>query len=107
MDNLVIFSSPLMCGCIAAIVVLHILSAFIPPLIQRGKNYDATSKVTRLIVWLCSGINAILHLVVIAYAMTKHESGKTSPEELLLFVMISATVAMVSLSISSGRPKKK
>ena len=101
MDNLVIFSSPAMCVVIALTAVLHIAAAFIPLIVGKGESFERIPSYGRVLVWVAAALNALLHILLIGYAFLK----SAEPEEMLLVIMISASVAMASLGISGKKTK--
>lgn len=74
---------------LGGIILMHLFATLIPEFL--GENVLAK----RITVWGLSILNAILHFVVIGYALIK---GAT-PEELFLVVMISSAVAMSAIGI--------
>lgn len=88
MDELVIFSSPLMCVIIGAIIVLHVVGALVSEL-------GLQKTLIKLSVWTSTVLNGVAHIAVLFHAF----KNKAEPEELLLFLMISSAVAMTAIGL--------
>ena len=97
MEDLVIFTSMPMCIAMGGIVLLHLLGTLIPEFM------GGEGAVKGIVAWVVSILNAVLHFLVIGYAFIKG----AKPEEMLLFVMISAAVAMTSIGIREKISKGK
>lgn len=96
MDELVIFTSPLMCVMIGVILLLHIAAAVSGTLIKSKKG-------ERITVYTLSAVNLCLHAVVFVWGLVK----SASPEELLLFLTASGAVGIVAMGISEKLINKK
>lgn len=99
MNDLVIFSSPIMCVIGGAIIVFHIVGVLISELGLLRAPFD------RVAVWAITILNCVAHLAVFLYAF----KNKAEAEELLLFLMISSAVAMTAIGLKEkvSRGKKK
>ena len=96
MDELVIFSSVPMCAVIGLIMILHIAGSLVA---ERGMGSIAV----KLIVWPMIILDAAAHFTVIFWAFMQG----AEPKELLLFLMISAAVAMTAIGLKEKISKGK
>lgn len=88
MDNIVVFTLPLLLAMIAAISALHVVCAILSALFARIWS--------RILCIVLSVINGALHLMLIAYSIVKD----VPIDELLCLLMLSAAVGMVSMGAS-------
>lgn len=95
MDDLIIFSSPIMCVLIGLILFLHVACAFLPSLFGKGSGYNDASSAVKISVWVMAILNAILHFVIMIYAFL----NSAEPTEMLLVIMLSSAVAMTAIGI--------
>ena len=97
MEDLVIFTSVPMCIVMGGIILLHLLGTMIPEFMKEEESLK------RIVTWACSILNAVLHFVLIGYALY----NKAEPQEMLLVVMLSSAVAMTAIGIREKISKGK
>ena len=98
MDNIVIFSSPIMCIVMGVIIAFHVIGTLVS---EIGFRKPAV----RVAVWVIAVLNAAAHMAVLLHAFR----NKAEAAEMLLFLMISSAVAMTAIGLREkvSRGKKK
>ena len=96
MNDLIIFSSPIMCVILGWILLLH-AGAAAASLLLNGKRGE------KITVYSISAVNLCLHAVIFTWSLIKG----AGLDELLLVLTASCAVGIVSIGIVEKKIKKE